>query len=538
MEMILHHGLIDTMDSAQPRAEAVLIRDGRFAAVGDNEAILAMGSEATELIDLQGAAVYPGMIDSHLHILNLAITSRELELNDVRTRAAALEAVRARVAVYPAGSFVDGRGFNEDLWDDRRLLTRAELDDVAPEHAVRLTRVCGHMVIANSAAIEKAGITADTPVPEGGAMDLTRGIFAENAINLLFPDGGAGGVALCKELLYSGMSMAADAGLTAIWSDDFGTGGYSMHTVAQAYRELDAEGRMPVRVVQQCALPDDASWQEFGEAGFFYGQGTDMYRIGPRKLYADGSLGARTACLSVPYADSAEAKGVPIYPQAELNRLAAQSHQLGMPFIVHAIGDAAAASVVDAIVYARKAVPGTDGMMDGIVHCQITTPELLARIAAEHVQVFAQPVFTEYDLHICRDRVGETLEKSSYSWATLLHSGVCISSGSDCPVEPLAPAKNIYCAVTRKDFDHQPPEGWLPEQRLTVAEAVACHTVLAARAAELDDRLGCVKTGYLADLTVFPKALDAIDPDAILDQKPLMTVVGGRIRRCPANERS
>lgn len=533
MDMILYNGQIVTMNAACPRAEAALIRDGRYAAVGTLREVEAQAAPDAQRYDLAGAAVYPGMIDSHLHILNLAITSRELVLNEVRTRDGALAAVKERAAMFPVGSELDGRGFNEDLWDDKRLITRRELDAVAPEHAVRLTRVCGHMVIANSLAIQKAGVTADTPVPEGGEVDLERGIFNENAINLLFPEGEDGGVELCKELLLEGMTKAADAGLTGIWTDDFYTGGYTMHTVAAAYRQLEAEGRMPVRVVQQCALASDALWQEFLNAGFRYGQGSDLYRIGPRKLYADGSLGARTACLSVPYADRPERQGVPIYPQSELNHLAEQTYREGMPFIVHAIGDAATDSVLDAIAYARAAVPGTDALPSGIVHCQITRPEQLKRIADMHAVVYAQPVFVEYDLHICRDRAGETLEKTSYAWKTMLDAGVNISSGSDCPVEPLDPAKNIYCAVTRKDFSYLPEGGWLPEQCLTVEEAVRCHTVEAARAVGYEDRLGQIAPGFLADATVFPKALDDIPQDALLTQKPLFTMVGGVIRACP-----
>ena len=532
MDKLFFNGRIMTMDMTCPAAEAALVRDGRFAAVGTLEEVQAAAAADAERIDLQGAAVYPGLMDSHLHILNKAIAAGELELGGERRRAEVLTAVAQRASELPEDSAVEGRGFNQDLWDDRRLVTRRELDEAAPKHPVRLTRICGHMVIANSAAMAQAGIDPKTAVPAGGEVDWEQGVFSENAINLLYPADRDAGVEACAALLYRGMSIAADAGLTAIFSDDFGTGGYSMHTVAAAYRLLEAQGRMPVRVVQQCALPDDASWQEFVDAGFAYGQGSDMYRIGPRKLYSDGSLGARTAWLSVPYADAPDRRGVPIYAQEQLNHLGAQAHAAGMPFIVHAIGDAGAQSVVEAILHARQAVPGTDDLPSGIVHCQITTPELLARIADEHIYVYAQPVFTEYDLHICRDRVGAELEKSSYNWATLLHSGVCISSGSDCPVEPLDPAKNIYCAVTRKDFAHQPEGGWMPEQCLTVAEAIACHTVEAAKAIGRAADMGRIAVGCLADMTVFPEALDAIAPDAILDAQPLMTVVGGMVRRC------
>ncbi len=534
MEQVFFHGLICTMDSEQPMAQAVLIRDGRFAWVGTDEEVLAMAAPGALLHDLQGAAAYPGLIDSHLHILNHAMASRELELNGMRIRGGALEAIAERVSSLAEGAALDGRGFNEDLWDDPRLPLRRELDAIAPRTPVRLTRICGHLVIANTCAMQQSGVTASTAAPEGGMLDYERGIFAETAIGLLYPSDQDAGVASCMELLEAGMSMAADAGLTAIFTDDFGTGGYTMATVTEAYRTLEAQGRMPVRVVQQCAMPTDESLKAFLHEGYHYLYGSDMYRLGARKLYADGSLGARTAWLSEPYADRPETCGVPTYTQQELNRLAEEAHRAGLPVIVHAIGDAAVSSVLDAIGYARRALPGTDKLPDGIVHCQITTPELLKRIAREHVCVYAQPVFAEYDLHICRDRVGARREESSYAWATLLRSGVCVSSGSDCPVEPLSPVKNIYCAVARRDFDHQPPEGWLLSERLTLQEALRCHTVEAARAASLEDRLGRIRAGYLADMTVFPKPLGDVPVDELPDQKPLMTVLGGRVRACPA----
>lgn len=530
MKQILYNGRIHTMDEMNPIAEAVLIEDGKYIKAADLKSVCAYAPDA-EKTDLHGAAVYPGLVDSHLHILNLAITSRALVLNDVKDRKEVLRLVRERTK--EQDGIIDGRGFNEDLWEDRRLITRKDLDEAAPDRPVRLTRVCGHMVIGNTAAIRAAGIDENTPVPDGGTVDLEDGIFCENAIGLLFSEERGRTVEECMDLLYDGMSKAADAGLTGIYSDDFGTGGYSMHVVSEAYRRLEAEGRMPVRVVEQCALPDDESWNEFLNAGFTYGQGTDYFRIGPRKLYSDGSLGARTAWLSVPYADAPGKLGVPIYSQEEMNRLAVQTHRAGMPFIVHAIGDGGVDCVVKAILHARKEVPGTEMLKSGIVHCQITTPQQLDVIAKEHIAVYAQPVFTEYDLHICRDRVGEKLEKSSYNWKTLYDGGVCISSGSDCPVEPLDPAKNIYCAVTCKDFDHLPEGGWLPEQRLAVQEAISCHTVKAAESVGYENRLGKIKAGYLADASVFPKEFENMDADEILDQKPLFTMVGGKIRRCP-----
>ena len=532
MKTIYYNGCITTMDPQRPKAEALLIRDGKFVSVGCNEEILAQRDADTRLVDLQSAAVYPGLMDSHLHILGLGSARRGVVLNGMQSRWEVLDAIRKRAAEQPDGTMIEARGFNEDLWQDRRLITRAELDEAAPRHGVKLRRVCGHMVIANSMAMQMAGIDADTPAPSGGEIDFDAGILTENALNLLDAAMVDEGVESCKALLLSGMHIAADEGLTAIFSDDLGTAGFSMHTVIQAYRELEKEEKLPVRVVQQCALATEAEMEEFLHAGYFFGQGSDWFRLGPRKLYTDGSLGARTAWMKAPYADAPDTRGVPVYSKEEYFAAALHSHRVGMPFITHAIGDAGVELVLDAIEYAREQVPGTENLADGIVHCQITSAEQLKRIAQMNVHVYAQPVFVEYDLHICRDRVGEELEKTSYNWKTLLDLGVCISSGSDCPVESLSPAGNIYCAVTRKDYQGKPENGWLPDQCLMVEEAIGCHTCLAAKTVGMEDRLGRIKEGYWADLSVYPWDFAAIPPEEILHQKPIMTVVGGKERKC------
>lgn len=520
------------MDPSLPTAQAVFIQDGRFAAVGTDREILSCADADTEIHDLGGAAVCPGLIDSHLHILNLAVTSQGLVLNDLRSREEFYDAISKYASKLQEGRLIEGRGFNEDLWKDNRLPTRTELDEVSCGHPVIITRVCGHLVVANTAAITLSGVTEETKVSGDGEIDLLRGIFTENAIELLHSPGKERSIASCAELLEDGLNRAADAGLTCIFSDDIGTDGYDMHTVTSAYRLLEREGRMPVRVVQQCALPTEGAFSEFVQSGFTYGSGSDLYRIGPRKLYADGSLGARTAWLSRPYADAPDRSGVAIYSQEALDRLAVQSHASGFPFIVHAIGDAAVECVLNAIRCARRCVPGTEAFPDGIVHCQITTPKLLERILKENVHVYAQPVFTEYDLHICRSRVGIELEQTSYQWKTLLNGGANISSGSDCPVEPPDPALNIYCAVNRMDFSGMPQGGWFPGQRLTVEEAILCHTVKAAQSVGLNDRLGMIRKGFLADMSVFPHPFDQIPPQEIMHQKPIMTVMGGQVRMC------
>ena len=531
MDTLYYNGIVHTMDPDDPLVSAVWIRGDRIFRTGSGDRLLADFPSGGLTVDLKGSAVYPGMTDTHLHILNYAVTSSQLVLNDVRDRSVLFDMLRACAGSREKGDRIVGRGFNEDLWKDNRLPTRAELDAVCPNHPVKLVRVCGHLAVCNSLALAESHIDENTPVPFGGHVDLEHGFFAENGLVLLSSDDCVDTVENCMEYLYAGMSRAADAGLTSIFSDDFGSGGFSMPTVAEAYRALEKAGRMPVRVVQQCAMPSSAEFNDFLKRGYRYGQGGAFYRFGPRKLYADGSLGARTAHLLRPY-EGTDSRGVSVYRQEELNALAAESHREGMPFIIHAIGDGAIENVLTAIRYARREVPGTDGLPDGIVHCQITTPEQLKAIADEHIMVYAQPVFTEYDLHICRARVGARRESTSYNWRTMYDAGVTISSGSDCPVEPLDPVKNIYCAVTRKDFDGYPEKGWMPDQRLTPEQAVACHTVNAAAQAGLSGDFGRIRKGYLADLSVFDRDFCLHNEEDLLAVKPLFTVVNGVRRDC------
>lgn len=406
---------------------------------------------------------------------------------------------------------MDGRGFNESLWPDQGLFTRRDLDRAAPRNPVRLSRVCGHLVIANTLALNAGGIFPDTPSPEGSTIDYENGFVTEAAVSLLYRQDRDPGVEHCMETLMRGLSYAADLGLTHLYSDDLTAGAYDRETVAEAYRRLRDEHRMPLRVVEQCALADEAELEDWLRHGHTYFSGDDWFRIGPRKLYADGSLGAATAWLSRPYADRPETRGVAVCSQEEMNALFVSAHEKGYPCIVHAIGDAAAQCVLNAAEHAKKTVPGTEDLPDGIVHCQITTPDILKKIRELNMCVYAQPVFCEYDLHICRDRVGEALESTSYAWKTLLDSGVRISAGSDCPVEDCSPAGNIYCACERTDYQGFPEGGWLPGEKLTRQEAIGCHTTLAAASVGLQDRFGRIAPGYYADFTVYTASVEGTD---------------------------
>lgn len=531
MKRLFYNARIYTMNPNMPQAAAMLIEDGRVVWTGD----ISAQANADESIDLQGAVVMPGMGDSHMHLMSLG---RRLCSLDV-SRATDWVQMQQMAAQYLAeqqlmpGEWIDAAGFNEDRFSPPVPPTRRELDLVAPDHPMVLRRVCGHIAICNTAALQALGITADTPQPAQGEFEIEDGVpngrFKEYGITFLDSLRPAPDIACLKRWLRAGMQHAVASGLTFVASDDLETApGCSWEMVLQAYDELRAEG-MPLRVNQQCLLATPQQLQRFLDAGYRTGQGDDWFTIGPLKLLADGSLGARTALLSQEYADAPGEQGMGLYTTGQLAELIGMAHRHGMHAAVHAIGDGAIRRVLDAIEQAMQQ-PGTPpALPHGIVHCQITDSALLERIRQMGVQVYAQPVFLEYDLHMAEQRVGAPLASTSYAWRTLCEQGTLISGGSDCPVEPCSPFKGIYCAVSRRDFSGQPQGGWYPQQTLSRGQAAALFTTSAAAAMGLD-RCGQLRLGGYADFLVLASDPFAVSCEELIEMAPAQVWVNGERR--------
>lgn len=538
MDLIFHNGRVWTGCPAAPWASAVAVSGSRIAAVGGGE-LLEQAEECTRVIDLGGLPLLPGLGDSHLH---LAETGRGMELADLSPAASPAEMgaiLRAfiRERQIPPGRLVLGWGWNQDRFPSRRMPTLRELDAMAPENPLVLTRVCQHIAAANSAAMALGGIGAATPDPEGGEIGRDEtgrpdGIFRENAMELL-PQTDTGPVTQgdLRRWLKNAMEKAASLGLTAVHTDDLCTvPGLSWREVLEVYRRLAQEDALPVRVVEQCLFPSAAELEEFFALGYHPGWAVGNFSVGPLKIVSDGSLGARTALLTRPYADDpAAGTGMPTIPQEEMEAQVLAAHRHGMGAVIHAIGDGAIDRALDAIRRAREAFPEIrETPCHGIVHCQITRPDQLRRIRELGVQVLAQPVFLEYDLHMADLRVGEELGKTSYAWRTLAEAGVPLSAGSDSPIESMDPFGNLYCAVTRRDYRGEPAGGWHPWERLTLEQALTAATAGVAFAAGYREG-GRIAPGLPADFTAPDRDIFALPPESLLHTAAAMTVVGGRI---------
>lgn len=488
--------------------QAFLVEGGVFRAVGPNEEILAMADGDTVRVDMEGRFVCPGFNDSHMHLLSLGRALRCAPLQrHTDSLAAMLGCLRQFAAEHPPreGQWLLGRGWNQDYFADvNRMPNRADLDAVSDQIPIMVIRTCGHCCVVNSRVLEIAGITGNTVSPDGGRIGMENGEpdgrLYDNAIDLLNPFIPLPGREELKDMVRLACRTLSAYGVTSVQSDDYGVfRGVPWETVNEVFRELADSGELTVRVYEQANFAALSELKGFIGAGNCTGKGDALFRIGPLKMVGDGSLGSYTAHLSRPYADRPDTCGFSLFSDEEMKEMVRYANAHGMQIAVHAIGDACLDRVLDAMEEALKSHPREDHR-HGIVHCQITRPDQLERIARMKLHVYAQTIFLDYDNHIVESRVGAERAESSYRWKTLMKRGVSVSNGSDCPVEPADVMRGIQCAVTRTSMDGTGP--YLPEEAFSIQEALDSFTVRGAEASFEEGCKGRIAPGYLADFTV------------------------------------
>ncbi|MFT9497891.1 amidohydrolase [Anaerosolibacter sp.] len=536
MDMILHNGRVVTMDSSQPEAEAVAIQGNKIIKVGSTAEIRQLKKDHTEMIDLGGKLLVPGFHDSHMHLLNYSLTLHQVDLRGVTSMGEfiqkGIDFLSSREKT--AGFWLQGRGWNQDFFSEKTFPTRHDLDKITTEYPIVFARACGHVIVVNSKALAIAGVTKATSQLEGGHFDLDSegeplGIFRENALQLIYchiPDPSLEEI---KSMIIKGGHLALAQGITSVQSDDFqALPEKDFVKIIKAYESLRDNGMLPIRVYEQCLLPTIEKLQLFMSSGYQTGHGDEFFKLGPLKLLCDGSLGARTAYLRDPYTDDPATCGIPVYTQQELDQLVLTAHQGGMQLAIHCIGDGIMYMAFESIEKALNIQP-KDDHRHGIIHCQITDKTLLYKFAELDVIAHIQPIFIDYDLHIVEQRIGKDRAQTSYNWHTMVDLGVAVACGSDCPVEPFDVLPGIYAAVTRKDLQGYPPQGWLPEQRLSVSQALYGFTMGAAYASFSEDIKGSISPGKLADMVVLSQDIFTIDPNVIKTTEVVMTILDGQI---------
>ncbi len=525
-DILFHGGPIYTLNPDQPVAEALLARDDTIVAVGTSREVSGALQGGFEDVSLQGRALIPGLTDAHIHLLWTGLGRQNVELDGVRSLDEALERIRQRAVQLPEGAWLRGHGWNHSLWD-YRWPTAEELDRVTAGHPAILSRKDGHSVWLNTQALALAGIDEHTSDPEGGLIQrddhgLPTGILLENANELAWrvvpsPSSAENQVAL-REII-----RACNArGLTSLHMPE-GPDTLATLQMLRATGTLDARClfHLPYRQLD-----------DYIALGVRSGFGDEWLRIGGVKIFSDGSLGSCTCHMLAPFAGSTTNCGLPTIPEAELYAAVRKANTHGIAVTVHAIGDRANRTVLDAIEAQRQAIPAEGAVApllpNRIEHAQHLDPTDVPRFAALDVIASMQPIHATSDIDIAERLLGNERSAWAYAWQPLRQSGAVLAFGSDAPVETFDPWAGIHAAVTRKRQDGLPPGGWHRELALSLEETLRAYVVGPAIASNEAQLKGVLAPGRRADLVVLGADPFTANPDDLWQMEVVQTVVGGR----------
>lgn len=521
------NGRIYTLDHASPLVEALAVRDGRIVAAGRTEELRDAFS-AFRRIDLGGRTVVPGFVDSHIHLPSYGISLRRVDLRPARTLREAVAVVAAAVARERPGAWVRGRGWDKNVWPEGRFPAKEDLDPVSPDHPVVLGSKDGHLLWVNSAALRLAGVDHRTPDPPGGetvrdARGEPTGIFKEEATQVIWrvvpPDG--------AETVERGIADATAAvhrwGIVGV-HNFVGADADDGSAAFAALRRLQARGMLKLRV--WATLPV-AALDAAPDAGMRTGSGDAWLRVGPVKIFADGTLGSQTASMLEPFDGTAGNTGIAIYGRDELSAHVARAVTRGFWCAIHAIGDRANRWALDAYEAAADASRRI-GARHRIEHVQVLHADDLPRLARLQVLASMQPVHATSDRDIA-ERYWGRRSRLAYAWRALLDRGTVLAFGSDAPVETPDVFLGLYAAVTRRRPTEPDGAPWYPEQALTVAEALRAYTVGPAYASGEEGVRGTLGVGRLADFVVVDRDLLRVAPEEMLHARVDATVIGGEI---------
>lgn len=505
------------------QASAVAINDGKVVAIGDETACRdSLG--AAEVVDCGGRAVIPGLIDAHMH-MELTALARSAVAAETATLAECLSRVSAAASRAPAGAWVTGQGWNQNDWGGI-FPTATDLDAAAPHHPVYLQVKSAHAAWVNSIALRLAGVDAHTPDPEGGrivrdARGVPTGILLETAMALVQRHIPPTDVAQLADLYAEQQAEAWRWGLTGVHDFD----GRRSLAAWQVLRERDQLGLRVVKTIRAAYLDQALT------LGLRPGFGDDWIRLGQVKVFMDGALGPRTAWMAAPYEGEPDNLGVTVTDPEELMEIGARAADAGFALTVHAIGDRANHEVLN--VFERLLTLNRRPRLPyRVEHVQVADPADLARLGALGVVASMQPLHATSDAPAAERLWGRGRSANAYAWRSVLSGGAVLACGSDSPIESLNPWTGIHAAVTRRRADGWPgSDGWFPEQRLTVAEALAGYTSGAALAGGLRAQTQGLVPGALADLVVLDRDPFACDPDELREVTAVATLVGGQWRR-------
>lgn len=523
-DLILTNARIHTLNATQPTARSIAIRDNQILALGTADAMRSLLPNAA-VIDLHDRCVIPGLIDAHLHAEWTALGMKNVDA-EAPTLDELLRRVEERTKITPPGQWIRGHGWNQNIWGGA-FPAKADLDRVAPEHPVYLTAKSGHAAWANSLALKLAGITANTPNPPNGeivretaagAGGEPTGIFFEDAMALvgkIIPEPTASQLA---DALRDALPLFQRVGLTGVHDFD---GARAL----QAWQILKENGELNFRVSKTIPI----ALQEHAIAlGIRSGFGDDWLRLNSVKSFADGALGPQTALMIEPYEGTTAIRGMSTLDKEEMFENVRRASAAGLSSTIHAIGDKANHDVLDVFAMVRQQ-EGNARLRHRIEHVQLLHPDDFKRLAQLNVIASMQPIHATSDMLIA-DKFWGKRSAGAYAWRTQLNAAARLAFGSDSPVESFNPFLGIHAAVTRRRTDGSPqPDGWYPEQRLSVEQAVHGFTLGAAYASYEETRKGSLAPGKLADLIVLDRDIFSSDPMEIAGTQVLATMIDGKL---------
>jgi len=519
-----------TGDAKRPWADAIAVSGERITLVGTSAAVKKLASSGTRVVDAKGMMVVPGFIDSHVHFISGGFGLSSVQLRDAKTPAEFIRRIKAYAATVPAGTWITEGNWDHEQWGGE-LPRRDWIDSVTPNNPVWINRLDGHMGLANSAALRAAGVDASSSDIAGGTIvrsadGAPTGILKDNAQSLI------------DRAVAEPSPEVVDRAVDAAFAYLAGNGVTSVHNMGTfddlaAFERAHKTGRMKTRIYAVVPL---AQWQQLADTVRARGRGDAWLHVGGLKGFVDGSLGSHTAAMLQPFTDAPNDTGLFVNTPEHLYEWTSGADKAGLQVIVHAIGDKAIRTQLD--IYQR--VEREDGPRDRrfrIEHLQHIAPADIPRVATLGVTASMQPYHAIDDGRWAEKVIGHERAKTTYAFRSLLDAHVRLAFGSDWFVAPATPIEGIYAAVTRRTLDDKNPGGWIPEQKISVDDALRAYTQGAAYAEFAEKEKGTLAAGMLADFVILDRDLTKIAPETIRDTKIVMTVVGGKptFERAEAN---
>ena len=534
LDKLFINGEIYSMKKEGEKFQSLGVKDGKITFLGTNEEAKNVSSK--ELIDLKGKMMIPGMADAHLHLYAYCQNLTFVDLSKVHNINEMISLMKEKVKNVKKGDWVKGVNFDQSKWKENRFPTLEEMDSISKDNPIIIKRCCLHAVVANSKALKMAGIGKNYQAGSGGIVELDKdgmpnGILREQSTKVfddILPDP-LKDIEVQKKIMQDVLNDMSSKGITTIHT--YAAKIWQYNEDISIYKNFEKEEKLPLRVtvcIDELFEPEILTEEKLN----------NPYRkvqLGAYKIFSDGSMGSRSAALKKPYSDDPQNSGFMLFTQEELNNKILTGYEHGLQPAIHAIGDRALDMTLAAIEYTLKTTK-EKGMTDEeqknrlpfrIIHVQMIDDDLLERMKKLPLVLDIQPIFLCTDLHWIEDRIGKERLKGSFALKTMEKAGLIQTGGSDCPVETYEPLKGIYAAVTRQDMEGYPIEGFLPEERLSVYEALCMYTKNVPYATGQESVLGTLEIGKFADLTVLEKNLFKIDKKEIKDVKVEQTYVAG-----------